>query len=325
MKKFLFACAAIGAISGSASAQSNVTVYGIIDASLSRSSSDVAPTKVSVDSGNWYGSRLGFRGSEDLGDGLSVLFQLENGFSLDTGNLGQSGRLFGRHAWVGLKGSLGMLRIGRSWTPAYCALTDTIDPFEDGMAGAAGAFFGRNVFNAIDIRMQNAMFYTTPTVGGMTGEVAYALGEVAGNSRAGRQLSTVLTYVGGPLRAVASYNEMNNATGTGAAKLYFGGARYDFGPFKLHIGLDRQKTDNAGVLTTDANDTIVALTIPVGRGTILASYNYLNDRSPANADMKQAAIGYKYELSKRTTLYTSYGHINVNDAYRVMVGIRHRF
>ena len=76
MKKFLFACAAIGAISGSASAQSNVTVYGIIDASLSRSSSDVAPTKVSVDSGNWYGSRLGFRGSEDLGDGLSVLFQL---------------------------------------------------------------------------------------------------------------------------------------------------------------------------------------------------------------------------------------------------------
>jgi predicted porin len=63
----------------------------------------------------------------------------------------------------------------------------------------------------------------------------------------------------------------------------------------------------------------------VGRGTILASYNYLNDRSPANADMKQAAIGYKYELSKRTTLYTSYGHINVNDAYRVMVGIRHRF
>ena len=114
MKKFLFACAAIGAISGSASAQSNVTVYGIIDASIAHSQSEAAPSKLSIDSGNWYGSRLGFRGSEDLGDGLSAIFQLENGFSVDTGNLGQSGRLFGRHAWVGLKGSLGMLRVGRS-------------------------------------------------------------------------------------------------------------------------------------------------------------------------------------------------------------------
>jgi predicted porin len=325
MKKFLIAFAACGTVSGMAVAQSNVTVYGIIDASVTHSQSEIAPSKLTVDSGNWYGSRLGFRGSEDLGDGLSAIFQLENGFSVDTGAAGQSGRLFGRHAWVGLKGGFGTVRIGRSWTPAYCALTDTIDPFEDGMAGAAAAFFGRNVFNAIDIRMQNAIFYTSPTVGGMTGEIAYALGEVAGNSKAGSQLSTVLTYVGGRLRAVASYNDMNNATGTGSAKLYFGGARYDFGPFKLHLGLDRQKTDNAGVLTTDANDVLVALTVPVGRGTFLASYNYLNDRSKANADMKQAAVGYKYELSKRTTLYTSYGHINVNDANRFMVGIRHRF
>lgn len=324
MKKSLLALAVFGAFAGTAAAQTNVSIYGIIDIGLTHSRSDVAATRWGIDSGNWYGSRLGFRGTEDLGGGLSAIFQLENGFSADTGALGQGGRLFGRHAWVGLQGSFGTVRLGRSWTPTYSALTDVIDPFGDGLAGAAGAFFGRNIFNAIDVRTQNAIFYSN-TFGGLKADVAYGLGEVAGDTSAGRQLSTAFTYTAGPLKAVVGYHDQNDAAGTGSAKHAFIGGTYDFGAAKLHLGVDRQKTDAAGVTTVDANDVLIGATIPVGSGKILASYNRLNDDTAANVDRKQYAVGYAYDMSKRTTLYTSYGHINVNDANRFNVGIRHRF
>ena len=158
------ALAVFGAFSGAASAQSNVTVYGIADIALTHSRSDISPSRVGVDSGNWYGSRLGFRGTEDLGNGVSVNFQLENGFGIDDGTLKQSGRLFGRHSWVGLKGDFGTVRFGRSWTPIYSLLTHTIDPFEDGMAGAAAGFLGRNIFDAVDVRMQKPSFTRCPAM-----------------------------------------------------------------------------------------------------------------------------------------------------------------
>jgi predicted porin len=120
MKKSLLALAVFGAFAGEASAQTNTTVYGIVDIGLTHSKSDVAGTRWGIDSGNWYGSRLGFRGTEDLGDGLSANYQLENGFSADTGNLGQSGRLFGRHAWVGLQGGFGCASAAPGCRPTRC-------------------------------------------------------------------------------------------------------------------------------------------------------------------------------------------------------------
>ena len=324
MKKSLLALAVFGAFSGAASAQSNTTIYGIIDMGLTHSKSDVAGGRWGIDSGNWYGSRLGFTGSEDLGGGLSAIFNLENGFNADTGSAAQGGRLFGRQSWVGLKGGFGTVRLGRSWMPTYSLLTNVIDPFEDGMAGAASGFFGRNIFNAIDIRMQNALFYTK-SIGGLKADLAYSLGEVAGNTSANSQISTAFTYGTGPLKAVFGYHDAKDAADTGSAKLTFVGGTYDFGPAKLHLGLDKQKTDAAGVTTVDANDVLVGVTVPVGAGRILASYNRLNDRTPANADMRQYAMGYTYSLSKRTTLYTSYGHVSLNDANRFNLGIRHKF
>jgi predicted porin len=324
MKKSLLALAAFSAFAGAASAQTSTTVYGIIDIGLTHSKSDVAATRWGIDSGNWYGSRLGFKGSEDLGNGLSAIFMLENGFSADTGALGQGGRLFGRHAWVGLQGNFGTVRLGRSWMPTYSLVTDVLDPFEDGMAGAASGFFGRNIFNAIDIRMQNAVFYSK-TIGGFKADLGYSLGEVAGDTSANSQLSTAFTYAAGPMKAVLGYHNAKDAAGTGAAKLTFVGGLYDFGPAKLHLGLDQQKTDAAGVTTVDARDLLIGLTVPVGAGRILASYNRYDDRTAANADMTQTAVGYTYDMSKRTTLYTSLGHINLNDANRFNVGIRHKF
>lgn len=324
MKKTLLALAVFGVVSGAAYAQSSTDIYGIVNIGLTYSKSDVARTRLGVDSGGWYGSRLGFRGTENLGNGLSAIYQLESGFSPDTGALGQGGRLFGRQSWVGLKGDFGTLRFGRSWTPTYSLLTDVIDPFEDGLTGAAGAYFGRNIFTAIDIRMQNAVFYTK-SIGGLKADLAYSMGEVAGSTSANAQISTAFTYTAGALKAVLGYQDINDVAGTGSAKLTFVGGSYDFGAAKLHFGVDQQKTDAAGVTTVDANAMLLGATIPLGAGRILASYNRRNDHTLANVDMKQLAIAYAYDLSKRTSLFTSCAHASLADANRCDVGIRHKF
>lgn len=325
MKKSLLALAAFGTIAGAASAQSSTTVYGLVNIGLVYSKSDIAPTRWGIDPGGWWGSRLGFRGTEDLGNGVSVIYQLETGFNPDTGTLGQGGRIFGRHSWVGLKGDFGTLRFGRAWTPSYCLLTDVIDPFEDGLSGAAGAFFGRNIYNAIDIRTQNAVFYAK-SFGPLKGEVSYSLGETNGTTKANSQISTAFTYTAGPLKAVLGYQDINDVAGTGSAKHAFVGGTYDFKVAKLHLAIDKQETDALGVATVDASDVLVGLTVPVGAaGRVLVSYNRLNDKMAANVDMSKYAIGYTYDLSKRTSLFTSFSHTNLADANRADVGIRHKF
>lgn len=310
---------------GAASAQSNVTVYGIVNINALYTKSDTAPTRWGIDPGGWWASRLGFRGTEDLGNGVSAIFNLENGFSPDTGMMGQGGRLFGRHAWVGLKGDFGTVRLGRAWTPTYTLLCDVIDPFEDALSGAAGGFLGRNIFSAIDIRMQNSIFYAK-TIGGFKADLAYSMGETAGNSSANRQISTAFTYSAGPLKAVLGYHNVNDANGTGSSKLLLAGGTYDLGAAKLHFGIDQQKTDATGLAKVDANDILLGVTVPVSAsGRVLASFNRLDDHTAVNADMKQFAIGYTHDLSKRTTLFTSYGRIDRNHANRADFGIRHKF
>lgn len=113
--------------------------------------------------------------------------------------------------------------------------------------------------------------------------------------------------------------------GVGAAKLTLIGGTYNFEPAKVHFGIDSQKTDSTGVAKVDASDVLLGVTVPVGDGRILASYNHYNDKTVANADSTQIAVGYTYGLSKRTTLYTSYGHINLKDVNKFGLGIRHRF
>src|ERR1700730_16325238 len=128
MKKTLLALAVLGAFAGAASAQTNVTVYGIVDAGVQyKNDGNPAGKTLSLQSGIQNGSRLGFKGTEDLGGGLSAIFTFENGFNVDDGTLGQGNRLFGRQAWVGLNGGFGTVKLGRQQTALYYALTE-IDP-----------------------------------------------------------------------------------------------------------------------------------------------------------------------------------------------------
>lgn len=323
MKKAFFSLAVLCAFADSASAQSNVTIYGIFDIGLTSSHSDTSNTRIGLDSGNWYGSRLGFKGTEDLGGGLSAEFKLENGFNGDTGSAGQGGRIFGRQAYVGLNGGFGSVKFGRQWIPAYSVLGD-IDPFETGLAGDASIWLGGNIFNDIDIRMSNAINYSI-TAGGVSGVVTYGLGEVAGNTSANRQIGFSLGYASGPVNVALAYHNVNDATGNGSAKATILGGTYNFGPATAHLAYDIDKSDAGGVTTYDKRNVLVGVSVPVGAGNILLDYIRQDDKSAANIDSNQYALGYTHALSKRTSLYTSYAHVNTNNVSIFNAGIRHKF
>jgi predicted porin len=328
MKKSLLALAVLGAFAGAASAQTNVTIYGVVDAGLARIDNGSVTTN-KLDSGIQSGSRIGFKGTEDLGGGLSAIFQLENGFAADDGTLGQGGRLFGRQAWVGLNGAFGTVKAGRQFTPVYANL-GTFDPFGNALAGNSERIFNTEYEGS---RFDNNLTYNY-SANGFRGELQYAFGEVAGNSSANRAIGGFAGYKNGPIDAVVTYTKVGNAAGTDDRRTWLLGGNYDFGMVKPYVAYATVK----GVGTADVRDWLLGATAPVGSaGTVMASFAKKNNRAVGNSDAKQWAIGYSHALSKRTNLYTSYGRLT-NDAgsnLRVAVpgdtatefdvGIRHTF
>ena len=201
----------IGGFAAQAQAQSNVTIYGIVDAGIVSERGGAAGSVTKVTSGIGSQSRLGFRGTEDLGNGLSAIFQLETGVKIDDGSLDNSNSaLFSRQAYVGLKSKeAGTLTIGRQYTMLYNAMSQVADPFGAGYAGSI-----KNLFPAAgaNTRVSNAVVYATPVMSGFSAEALYALGEQAGSSEAGRQFGLGLNFSQGALNARLVYNNRNNDT-----------------------------------------------------------------------------------------------------------------
>jgi len=321
MKKSLLALAVLASFAGVASAQTNVTVYGIVDMGLQRTDTNTTEPLWALDSGLQSGSRLGFKGTEDLGGGLSASFQLENGFNADKGSAAQGGLLFGRQAWVGLNGGFGSVKLGRQNTPIYVA-AGAVDPFELGLAGDL-----QNTVNTFGLRMDNTVNYSL-TAGAFSGQVAYGFGEVAGDTTASRQLGLSLGYANGPVSAVFAYHKQENATGTASGKIAFLGGTYNFGVVKAHASYADEKT--AG--DVKLRDYMVGVSAPVGAaGSVMTSFQRTDNRD-SDAKFDLFAIGYTHNLSKRTNLYTSlgYGKLEVPGVEDVKsnkfnVGIRHKF
>jgi predicted porin len=354
MKKKALVFASLAACAQLASAQSNVTIYGMIDMAVVRESGGVAGSTTKVTSGTTGGSRLGFKGSEDLGNGLKALFLLESGFQGDTGAMGQGGLLFGRQVYVGLQGGFGTVLVGRQYTPHYLVQVFA-DPFGSGWVGDTKNLLGTtgNSFS----RMDNTVKYISPALSGVTLELVAAPGEVSGDSASGRQLGGSLAYAAGPLQVRLGYHNRNNDTatlhGTDNARNTVLAAVYDFGVVKLHGLYDWNRGVNSSVLrsttaffgrpaiaSTDSRDAMVGLTVPFGVHALLASYIRKDDRTAFNQDASQIALGYRYTLSKRTDVNVAIAKIdNRNGAsYTVgsaiesgsgdkaaMVGIRHAF
>lgn len=230
MKKSLLALAVLGAFAGAAQAQSSVTIYGIVDTGVTYTSKAVTPaggvntgSKFAVNSGVIQGSRIGFKGVEDLGGGLSALFNLEVGFKNDSGALDDakvSNDLFRRKSVVGLAGGFGTVLLGRQTDysdtiSAYTAVNDF---------GGVTQYSGSALNRLQGTRTQNSVSYTTNNLGGFTGNLIYGFGEVAGKTSAGQAFGLAGKYDNGPLGLGINYYQSkkggNSSTGGADTGLY---------------------------------------------------------------------------------------------------------
>jgi predicted porin len=212
MKKSLLALAVTGAFAVPAFAQNSVTLYGVIDAGLNYvNNSGTAGHQWAMVSGVAQGSRFGLKGTEDLGGGTKAIFQLENGFSVFNGGLGQGKRLFGRQAYVGLTNDqFGTLTLGRQYDP----IVDIIQPTT--MNGNWGAAFSHpsDVDNTDNgFRVNNSVKYVSPSFAGVRGELMYAFGGQAGAFSNNSTMSAGLDYTNGPLYLGAAYFYAKNPGG----------------------------------------------------------------------------------------------------------------
>ncbi len=348
MKKSLLTLAVLGALSSAAFAQTNVTIYGVVDAGVAYDKNISASNSIwKLQSGQQSSSRLGFKGAEDLGGGLSAVFTLENGFSIDDGTLGQGGRLFGRQAWVGLNGGFGSVKLGRQQTFLYNSLL-AVDPFSINLAGNAQKIFGYGLYFVDPLsRTDNTISYATPNFGGLTGMVSYGFGEQPGSTSTRSQTAFGANYANGPLNAQFVYHKARDTTlsasvsalgvgGTADLRTAFIGGTYDFGVVKAHLAFAETKAESTVAETKDRN-YLLGLSAPIGLGTVMASYVRNDVRDIASGVTDQYAIGYSHKLSKRTNLYTSYGYTKNDSNVRLNayangqngtlfnVGVRHLF
>jgi predicted porin len=313
MNKSRIAAATLLAFTGLASAQSSVTLYGLIDLGLVMDSGNVAGKSIRVASGVAKGSQLGFKGTEDLGGGYKASFQLESGYCADStagapNFCSGSNNFMGRQARGELSGAFGAIDAGRQFSQAYLNML-RIDPF----LGTAGQM--NNVIDSSAFRLNNSVRYVTPTFAGVTAQVDMALGEQTGNWRGGRETGASLSYAGGAAYADLVLYQVNNTNGVGIARrnVQLSGT-YDYGVVKLHTLAQRSTGRTTGAaLKLDVLDLMFGVSVPLAGGKLQASYVRHDDRTllsqHGDKDANQLAIGYMYYLSKKFSLYTAYGRI----------------
>lgn len=336
----LFACAFAAAVlcgtTTAAHADDGVQLYGLIGSYVgSIKRSDAVERTTVVGSGGLTTSWWGIRGSEDLGNGVKGIFQLEQFFQPDNGGAGRSATDpggFSRSGWVGLSGAFGQVTIGRHTSPYYVSM-QMVNPF-----GASVAFsplvvqsyvgtFSNTVIG--DTVWNNVVQYVAPTVGGLSTTVVFAPGEVAGNNNV-NNASVHLRYTNGALTAVLSAQRVRTAAvapSTGQ-QAYLGGVAYNAGFAKLYASY--QATDSA-VTDVRSRTWQLGTSVPVTKtGSILASWAHTNVNNPklVVGGHDTAGLGYDYYLSRRTDVYATYLFDHIEDkvkGHSYAVGIRHTF
>ncbi len=325
MKKSLLALAVLGAYVGAASAQSSVTLYGTIDLSAKYVKNDGSKRRYSLSQDGINSSQLGFRGVEDLGGGLKASFVLLAGVNADSGTTNT--KFFNRRSTVSLSGGFGELRLGRDYTPTFW--NDTIfDAF--GTNGLGDSSHVLQLATATFVRADNAIQYFLPAMGGLYGQVMAAAGEggavgsttnPSGNNP-GRYVGGRIGFAAGPFDIAAAYAQQKfngaqaNIAGTrDDQKTWNIGGSYDLGVAKILGYFDRDT-----VAGYKENRFSLSGVVPLGQGEIHAGY----DRSKltgngAGNKVDQWKLGYVYNLSKRTAVYTNFSRLSNGDGSRLSV------
>lgn len=301
----------LAAVSAGASAQSSVTLFGIVDANMRYVKNSNLPSNISMNNSGLSSGRFGFRGVEDLGGGLKAGFWLESDVNADTGTMNANGKLFARRSTVSLMSNLGELRVGRDLTPAS-AHTYKYDPF--GVIGVAGANVTSRIVSvaptsATYYRVDNMVQYFTPNFGGLQAEVAFAPDENAANNT-GRHAAARIAYDNGPVSVSLSYGTTNVNAASAKFKQLGLGVAYNFGVARLLAFYQRDDLPfgTYGTVVAGAEDKILlGVTVPIGAHQIRASYVRTDSRKGSSAfnssDANKYAIGYVHNLSMRTALY----------------------
>lgn len=324
MKKSLLALAALTAFAGVASAQSNVTLYGRVDLSAARNMGSDADN---IQNGS--GSRLGLRGSEDLGGGLAAVFNIEHRFNADTGvsqggtnvagqPAGSSLRFWSARSIVGLKGGFGQVVLGREYTTAFLGSQLLNDPWGwDTVAAAATLQLTGGGIS--QVRNDSAVTYNL-SMGGFSFGAQYAEATDTINNFQDNPYNFSVGYAGGPFSINFGY-EVTGYSAAADEKVMTLGGQFNFGAFKLGASY----LDGTTRANKDVTAYMITGTAVLGQGEIRAMWG---QRETGDVkDMNAFAIGYHYALSKRTTLYTDY----VSDSKRTSnkngydFGIKHNF
>ncbi len=372
MKKNLCAVAVLAAMSGAAAA-ANVELYGIVDMAMSVANrtyvSKSSDTTLALKSGQQNSSRWGIRGSEDIGGGLKVGFSLENGFNADTGTLANDGRMFGRDARLFVEGEqFGLLSVGRmgpivGGNGPYARFGIDVNPFSCDWGDVGGTLQLMGLGYAF---VDNAIAYTTPKFGGFDASLQYSFGTdvtkfsgtaTEGKSSVERMAAGALRYKNDRFMVVAGIEEINQAQPAADAKKlddsisYNLATSYDAGFAKFYAyGQYFQSYAAAAKVTVfgipsgvDGWGLILGSEIPAFSGKVKLSLGYADFKGAELSEqtMKtwQAAAGYVYPLSKRTSIYTGFGWINssYSSAYEAahpaaqenvrefLLGVTHKF
>lgn len=318
MKKSLVALAAL-AVVGVASAQSSVTIFGIVDASYAHTSGGGISRDGMTNSG-LNSSRLGFKGTEDLGGGLKAGFHLEGQLNNDTGtgaNGGSTGGLdFRRKSYVTLTGGFGEIRLGREYSPTFWNTT-IYDPFgtngigQSNAPGMLGALGGATT-NAV--RSDNSVSYLM-AAGPVSVHAMYAFGEQASNvdSNVGDYAGIRVAYAAGPIDVALAFGNQKGTIGATDVRIVNLGVAYDLGMAKPMFQWGSEKNDAAKI-----TNWLLGVTVPVGQGEVRAAYSRY-DANVANKDWNKFAVGYGYNLSKRTQVYGTLARVSNQSASAITV------
>jgi predicted porin len=320
MKKSLMALAFLGAFAGVAHAQTAVQIYGTVDAGF------IKRTDQTLNIGKRAANTLGFKGTEELGNGLKALFQIEMRYEPDTGTTEVTGRpLFQGQSRVGLQGDFGMVRIGRGLTP-YQEIAGAFEPWH-GLPTPAGFYTDLTVAGytsqPLDAtgnsnnRFSNAFFYNSPANlwggfqinaavatkeanggGAIVGNGTIAAPQYAANSEASANpFSVAATYNNGPAAAMLAYERNGIET-----KVWSLGGAFTVTPeLKLMATYTRQDRGHTTFFNPRTKAWVLGATYTMGPGKFLAGYG---QKAPDGAvKTKQLSLGYEYSVSKRTYLY----------------------
>jgi len=326
MQKKLIALAVAGLVSAPAFAQSNVTIYGVADAAMAwgeHGDQDFS----GVLSGVLSGSRIGFRGTEDLGNGLKAVFTLEQGFSIDTGNENNASKAFQRQAFVGLSGGFGTVSLGRQYAPGYdfqydAVVSSIISPQAilsgaplGGVAAIGDAALTINP--GTPARWDNSIAYNG-TFGAIRARAIYSFGgNETGNDVTGvdadsdDMMGFGLEYANGPVKVGGVYHFLKDPFEVAGAsddqQEWLLGGSYNFGV--LTLAGSYQQAKNASYMDgLDVDLWQVGVIVPVGAaGNVHLAYGEAKyDAEGEDAKSKSYTLAYTHALSKRTTAYVGY-------------------